>query len=338
MPGLQELRADAGVEAHAASDLVDVGADALADVGDLVDERDLGRQEGVGGELDHLRRGDVGAHDLAAERLVGGGDRVGGRLRAGVGADDDPVGLEEVLDRGALLEELGAGDVDEVGLRAADRRTGPGGHGALHHQRVLGARGERGDHGFDPREVGVAGVGRRRVDAAEEQLRRFENGRHLGGEGEPLAVFLHQLRQAGLVDRQRRSGAQRLDLVGVDVDRDHRVADLGEAGRGHEADPADSDYADRRLLARVHVAREATSLRTRASRSRSRASGPPRATAAGCCSPSRRPCWSSSRPGGDGRRRRRAGSPAVDRPRLARVARGSARRPSRCRRRRSTRR
>ena len=45
--GLQELRADAGVEAHAARDLGDVGADLLADVGDLVDEGDLGGQEGV---------------------------------------------------------------------------------------------------------------------------------------------------------------------------------------------------------------------------------------------------------------------------------------------------
>ena len=50
-PGLQELRADAVVEAHAARDLDDVGAGLLAHVRDLVDERDLRRQEGVGGSL-----------------------------------------------------------------------------------------------------------------------------------------------------------------------------------------------------------------------------------------------------------------------------------------------
>ena len=65
-PGAQEGGADPLVQAHAAGDLADVGADLLADVGDLVDEGDLGRQEGVGGELDHLGAGDVGVEDLAA--------------------------------------------------------------------------------------------------------------------------------------------------------------------------------------------------------------------------------------------------------------------------------
>src|SRR4029077_17444126 len=63
-PGLQELRPDALVQAHPARDLDHVRAGLLADVGDLVDERDLRRQERVRGELDHLRAGDVGAHQL----------------------------------------------------------------------------------------------------------------------------------------------------------------------------------------------------------------------------------------------------------------------------------
>ena len=47
----QEARADAGVEAHAARDHVDVRADLLADVRDLVDERDLRREERVRADL-----------------------------------------------------------------------------------------------------------------------------------------------------------------------------------------------------------------------------------------------------------------------------------------------
>ena len=74
----QEARADALVKAHAAGDLGDVGPGLLADVGDLVDERDLGCEEGVGRELDHLGRGDVGAHDLAAKRGVEARNCVGG--------------------------------------------------------------------------------------------------------------------------------------------------------------------------------------------------------------------------------------------------------------------
>jgi hypothetical protein len=63
--GLQELRADAVVQAHPLGHLDDVRARLLADVGDLVDERDLRGQERVGGELDHLGRRDVRAHELA---------------------------------------------------------------------------------------------------------------------------------------------------------------------------------------------------------------------------------------------------------------------------------
>ena len=133
-PGAQEGGADPLVEAHPAGDLGDVGADLLADVGDLVDEGDLGREEGVGGELDHLGAGHVGADQLAAERRVERGDGVARLLVAGVGADHDPVGIHEVGDRGALLEELGAGDVG-AGVVAPDRRPGPGRHRALHDQR-----------------------------------------------------------------------------------------------------------------------------------------------------------------------------------------------------------
>ena len=68
--GAEEGAADPLVEPHPLRHLADVGAYLLADVGDLVDEGDLRRQEGVGGELDHLGAGDVGAEDLAAERLI----------------------------------------------------------------------------------------------------------------------------------------------------------------------------------------------------------------------------------------------------------------------------
>src|SRR4051812_2369797 len=45
--GMKEFRPDPVVEADAAGDVLDVGADHLAQIGDLVDEGDLGRQEGV---------------------------------------------------------------------------------------------------------------------------------------------------------------------------------------------------------------------------------------------------------------------------------------------------
>src|SRR5438105_10338567 len=50
------LRADASLALETAFDLLGVGTDRLADAGQLVDERDRRRQEGVESVLGHLRR------------------------------------------------------------------------------------------------------------------------------------------------------------------------------------------------------------------------------------------------------------------------------------------
>ena len=52
--GMQEFGADAVVEADAAGDFLDIGADLLAQIGDLVDEGDLGREKRVRGIFDQL--------------------------------------------------------------------------------------------------------------------------------------------------------------------------------------------------------------------------------------------------------------------------------------------
>ncbi len=54
-------------------DVRHVGADRLAEVGDLVDKADLGRQKGVGGVLDHL-----GAHEVRDDE---GHGRLGPRIQ-----------------------------------------------------------------------------------------------------------------------------------------------------------------------------------------------------------------------------------------------------------------
>ena len=88
---------------------------------------------------------------------------------------------------------------------------------------------ELGDDRLDPGEVGVARVGRRRVDAAEEEPGGVHHLADLRREMEALAVSLEQLGQAGLVDRHL-AAAERVDLGRVDVDRVDLVAELGEAG------------------------------------------------------------------------------------------------------------
>ena len=65
---LEERPADPGVRTDALDDVVDVGADRLAHRRDGVDERDLHRQEAVGGVLDRLRRRRVGDQHRGLQR------------------------------------------------------------------------------------------------------------------------------------------------------------------------------------------------------------------------------------------------------------------------------
>ena len=107
---MEELRPDAIVEADPAGDVLDVGVDRFAQVGDLVDEADLDREEGVGGIFGELGRAPPGDQDRRAveeQRPVDFAQHV---LRMLVlGADHDPVGMLEVGDRRAFAQELGVG-------------------------------------------------------------------------------------------------------------------------------------------------------------------------------------------------------------------------------------
>ena len=92
---------------HAARDLVDVGADLLAQIGDLVDESDLGGEEGVGSVFDQLGGAPVDIEDRRGVEIKRPVElrNHGARLHV-VGADDDAVGMLEILDRGALAQEF----------------------------------------------------------------------------------------------------------------------------------------------------------------------------------------------------------------------------------------
>src|SRR5262245_59537433 len=53
--GKEELKANAGVVANAAANIVDVGAQPFTQVGHLIDEADLGGQHCIGDVLGHFR-------------------------------------------------------------------------------------------------------------------------------------------------------------------------------------------------------------------------------------------------------------------------------------------
>ena len=300
--GPQEVRPEPVIEPDPLGDLDHVGAGRLADVGDLVDEADPRHQERVRCQLDHLGRCDIRAHDRRFERLVERGH--GLAVGPGERADDHTVGPHEVLDGAALGQELRVRHVADVGQTARVERlahllTGPDGHGALHHQqRALFLLRKLFDHVPDGREVGVAGVGRRRPDADEHQRRRREVGR-VEREGQSLPTALEQLGEPRLVEGDP-AGLQRLYPLGDDVPDDHLVPEVGEASAGHDADPAGAEDPNCRLFHAPEVIESSGG-----GPARSPASSRSRARRAACSRPS---SW----------RRRRAGRPCAGASRCSR--------------------
>ena len=149
--GVQEAGAHPGVLADGVRHLGHVRASRLAQGADAVDAADALRQEGVGRQLGQLRRPQVGGdHPLRGHPvLVHSLQRRDGRPpRLGVlpAADEHPVGGLQVLNGGALGQELGVGQDLELdarvhavplqhlldGLRRAD------GHGGLLHHNLVG--------------------------------------------------------------------------------------------------------------------------------------------------------------------------------------------------------
>ena len=104
---IQEVVADPRVGADALAHRLDVGAEPIGEVGELVHERDARRQHRVRRVLGELGRAHVHhqhALVVALERRVDGAHR--GDRALVVGADDDAVGPHEIVDRRALLQEL----------------------------------------------------------------------------------------------------------------------------------------------------------------------------------------------------------------------------------------
>src|SRR5438309_9124091 len=108
------------VQAYAFRHSGDVDPELLAQIGDHVYERDLGCEESIGGVLDQLRGLDVG-DDLWTSKVVAVQVQHQRAGLLGVGADDDSVRVQKIVDRGTLAKKLRvAGD-----LIAACRRREP---------------------------------------------------------------------------------------------------------------------------------------------------------------------------------------------------------------------
>ena len=258
-PALRNEPADPRVVPERLGQHGDVTAARLADLRHRVDEGDLGGEEGVGGHLGELGRGEVGVTTTAA-----GGDRsawssivsraASATRRVGQ-AEDDPRGRQGVLDRVALAQELRAphqhglprarGEVrdpggDPLGGADRDRRLADDQGRPLEQRRqALHRRVEVGDVRG---ELALALRGR---DADEVDVAEVRDLLERRGEAQPprLDVLAQHRLEARLVERQP-GLLQRRHPGLVDVDAEHVVPELRHArsmGRPQVSAPDDRD-------------------------------------------------------------------------------------------------
>src|SRR5579859_813967 len=253
----QELRTDASIEAHAARDFLHVGAEPLADTGDLVDKADLGCQERIRGVLDHFRGADVGLDDgrLGLQVAVEAGDAFDG-LRLGA-AQHDAVRMTEVIDGRAFAQELWIANHAEARAgpiaRAFEGRqhpiAGADRHGALvdddqaAFRRGVLAEAVRGR--FDLGHVGLALDARRRANAHERELGGLQalDVVERKAQATSLDILNHDLFQPRLVNRQL-AAPEPFHFARVNVDPYDLVAQLRETGGGYQPNVIGPDYSD----------------------------------------------------------------------------------------------
>src|ERR1039457_5546252 len=155
------------------------------------------------------------------------------------GADDDPVGVHEVLDRRPFAQELGVRDDGELVpavLRAKDvldLRPSSGGHRGLRADDLVTVHVRRDRLGNleDEREIRRAVFPRRRPDGDEDDEASLDGLDDVRGEAQAasLLVLVDQLFEAWLVDR-RDALPEQGDLRLVLVDARHVHAEVGETG------------------------------------------------------------------------------------------------------------
>ena len=264
---MEELRADAVVHPDSAADVLHVGADFLTQIGHLVDEGDLGREEGIGGVLDQLRTAPADEQDRRFVQKQRPVDLAHGLASEIVlGADDDPVGALEVADRRAFAQEFGVRDDRDLMPAAAlgddplDFVAGADRHGRFgdDDRIVLERFAHFARHGMDERQVGMPvtaptrrAYGDEDCTSAGDALGQVRGERQAAG----LDVGLDQRIEPGLVDRHH-AFMQPVDLRLVLVDADNIMPEIGETGARNKADIARPNHCDfHRLNPKITVPR-----------------------------------------------------------------------------------
>lgn len=269
--GAEETGADARIEADSAGDFGDIGTDALSKEAHFVNEADLEGEEGVGGVFNELGGSEIGGKQRHSgggigAREVGGGakglvqdgpvERIQDFERARlVGADDDAIRIEAIVQSGAFAEKFGIGGDGEfrsfaIGALIAsfpNERSDPvaaadGDGGFIDHDGKIaaGVLSDRTGSLREEFEIGRAGGGRRGADGDKDDFRAGNSIGVTGGEFEIGHRFFEQGVQIRLINRDP-AGTESFDFPVIGVQAGNRMAGKGQTNTGGEADIASSD-------------------------------------------------------------------------------------------------
>ncbi len=248
-PGAQVVRADPRVQRQGREHVGHIGAHRLGEMGHGVHEGEPGGQVGVGGVLGEFGGGRPGEQHRGPE----GGVQLPhqGRGPGIVGAHHHPIGLENVLNRPPLLQELRVdhqrGRAAQVPQRRSQANGRPRGHRRLDHQRGGRdhGRGHRPQGGEHEGEVDLPARAFGGGDRHEHRLRPRHRVEVVAVEGQPAGGHPggHQFGQAGLGDGDL-AGLESGQPHWVGLPHSHRVPGVGEAGGGGEAHVAGAQHGE----------------------------------------------------------------------------------------------
>ena len=270
-PGIKEGVADTLVGADTLAHVLDVSAQAVAQVRHLVHERDTRREHGVGCVLGHLRVAHTHQHQsvvVAQEGLVELRHHPTGLFR--VGAHHNTVRAAEVIHRRAFLQELGVADDIELDLHApgvefgADRSThlvgGTHGNGGFvdHHRVLLEVLPDIACYRKHITQISRTVLAGRCAHGNEDVFGSGHGSSDIACEREQTTLhrLLHQGLEARLEDGDI-ACLQTRELALVVIDTGNMVTHLGETGARYQADVSGADHSNAHGLPSLMAARGA---------------------------------------------------------------------------------
>jgi len=254
--GGEKLLPDPRIETHRVGDGGDVGAGTVTEVGDGVDETHLRGEKRIGGDLDHLGRGEIGCHPLAPL-----GERLGvQQAQQGVnfgrsGAEDDTLGVQRVGDGSYFTQKFGVPrEMQPVRCKTGGepgRGTDRYGGFADHHRTRGEHRGERGERGLHLKKVGGRRIlALRRPDTHKDKAAGAQL-LEIRGEHETTGLdTLLQERVKHVLEERCAARAQRIKLPRIKIEGDDVKPPVRKTGSVRAAEIPATDHANRAMLER----------------------------------------------------------------------------------------